>query len=161
MTPKSKSRAARTRTRTQRGFSIVEVVVVMCLLTVAICTAALLTIKGILQARHARVRTDAQTTASALVNSPAPAGTGGSVAPDAPVVGWSDVVFVNPETGQFEPLTGRLPEGAVPIRRQWRVAPTGTMRVYSVSAEIMSPDATTPLPDAQGGGAFVLNRVLR
>lgn len=162
MTATSNTRENGTAARgSQRGFGIIEVVVVMCLLTVAICTAALITAKGVLQARHARVRTDARTAASALVNAEAPAGTGGSVAPAAPLSNWHDVVIVDASTGAFLAAPGTLPEGAVPIRRQWQVATVNGARVYSVSAEILGADGRTPLPAAQGGGLFVFNRVVR
>lgn len=133
----------------------------MCLLTVAICTAALVAARGVLQARHAVLRTDARTAASLLVNAEPPAGVGGAVAPERPVTGWFDIVVVNPATGEFEPLEGPSGSQGVPIRRQWRVVVERGVRVYSVSAELLGSDAATPLPPPQGGGIFVFNRIVR
>lgn len=161
MTRRSRVREARRKARSEAGFSLVEILVVMCLLTVAICTAALVAVKGLVQARHARVQADARTAISVLVNAEPPAGEGGSVAPDAPVDGWTDVLVVNASTGHFEPLEGEVPEGSVPIRRQWKLVRTDGVRVYTVSAEILASDAATPLPLPQGGGTFVFNRVVR
>jgi len=144
----------------ERGFGLVEIVVVMCLLTVGICTAALVCAKGLVQARHARVRTDARTAASILANAQAPAAAGGSVSPSSVIEGWFDVVVVDPSTGTLTVVSGSVPEGAIPIRRQWRLEVSGRARVYSVSAEILAPDASTPLPAAQGGGVFYFSRVV-
>lgn len=149
------------RTMRQRGFGLVEIVTVMCLLTVAICTAALVAAKGLLQARHAVLRTDARTAASSLVNGEPPADVGGAVAPDLPLSGWFDVVVVNPSTGEFEPLVGTSRDHGVPIRRQWRVVSERGVLVYSVSAELLGSDTNTPLAPAQGGGLFVFNRIVR
>jgi hypothetical protein len=145
----------------QWGFSLVEILAVMCLLTVAICTAALVAAKGVLQARHAGLHADARTAASALVNAEPPEGLGGSVAPDAPVAGWFDIVVVSAATGRLERLEGTARASDVPIRRQWRVAVERGVRVYTVSAELLGSDASTPLAPAQGGGRFLFNRTIR
>ena len=145
----------------QRGFGLVEILAVTCLLTVAICTAALVAAKGVLQARHAGLHADARTAASALVNAEPPEGLGGSVAPDAPVTGWFDVVVVSAESGRLERLEGPTRVNVVPIRRQWRVAVERGVRVYTVSAELLGSDASTPLAPAQGGGRFIFNRTVR
>jgi hypothetical protein len=104
---------------------------------------------GVVAARRSRDDLSVRLAASDILNRRAPDEDGGSVSPDAPLDGWSDVVAVDPESGRIMPYDGGERAGLA-LRRQWRCATAGGQRVFAASVAVVDrqlesgegPDAT-------------------
>jgi hypothetical protein len=96
------------------------------------------------RARWARDERDAAALAAERLRAGPPAADGGSVAPDAPLPGWSDTVWIEgTETGDASQTAP--PDGALLVLRQWAAATDADgVRGYAVSAVVLDPRTGGP-----------------
>lgn len=119
----------------EEGYAVFAAMVGVAIVSVALANQALLAGYGALAARGAKNQLACRQAALALLNAAPPAAAGGSVAPAAPVDGWSDTVTIDSQTGAVAEAAARGVAGAVLIARQWRRGADAAGReVYEVSA---------------------------
>jgi hypothetical protein len=134
--------------RNTNGSAIVAVLIAIAIIAVAGMGAAQITILGALQSRNAREREQARQACGVILDSAPPTSFGGSVHPDATVVGYWDLVAVDPRSGTLANVTHAVSTGAVAFRRQWRLETDETgHRVLAVSCVAMENDLATPRTD--------------
>ena len=141
------------------GFSLVEAMVLIALVAVVIGAVMSVSIQGARDERGAHDRQEALQAAADRLGGDVPREVGGSVAPSAPVDGWSDVVY--PQGGGYRDAAGgTTPSDAPLIRRQWQLrdGPDGS-HVLDVSAELVDR-AHEPIP-GRDGYSVVLSRAVR
>lgn len=154
------ARAAGSTAR-EAGFTLMEMLFLLLVLLIVGSAVFAVTVRG---TRDAANGTDRQTARGALQEKLAgdpPAADGGSVLPDPPAEGYSDVVIGSPD-GSFVPFGGTpASPGTAVVRRQWRVAtgPDG-IRHFQVSAELLDSDGRAPRSD-DGAYSVVMERRVR
>ena len=113
---------------------------------------------GVVAARRSRDDLSVRLAASDILNRRAPDEDGGTVTPDTPLDGWSDVVTVDPESGRIMLYEGGEGAGLV-LRRQWRCATSDGQRIFAVSVAVVDRQ----LESSEGPDAteIVLQRSLR
>jgi hypothetical protein len=137
-----RARAGDRRESSEAGFALATQLVAISVATVGLLGAIATACVGVLTAERAAERVDARLAALALLDSRALDATpeGGSIAPDAPVDGYFDVVVASEKSGGYEVVpAGASVEGDL-FRRQWRVRSdeaTGA-RLVEVSCELMA-----------------------
>lgn len=155
-------RRATNGSRNERGFGVIEVMIVALLLVVAIVGWGLVSIKATIATRAAQTNLTVRMAASQVINSTLPASVGGSVAPAPAVTGFSDLVMVDPKTGTISPVgDAPPPSSAMFIRRQWQlqIGSSGA-KVFSVSAVLVDGADGEPVAGPLGAD-YHFNKVLR
>ena len=125
------------RTNREAGYTMLGVVVAISLVSVALVNQGLVAGYGALATRGARNALACRQAALAMINREPPSQQGGSL--EQQLEGWSDLVYVDPESGAITPSTGKVPDRATVVLRQWRRGRNGEGRtVYEVSASAVN-----------------------
>lgn len=141
----NEARVARTA---ERGFSIISAMFWTAFAAIVVSGTAQIVVYGTITGRRSRVRSLARAAASAVIEARPPAEAGGTVAPDAAVSGYADIVVVDPETGGV--VTGDDPHG-YRFRRQWRLsAGADGAWVFEASSELLAGNSDEPLDGPDG-----------
>jgi hypothetical protein len=131
--------------RDERGYTFVVLTIVICVVSVALVQSASTLIAGAFATDAARLQLDVRIACRQLLTGPLPLEVGGSIAPEPPVEGFSDVVVVDRETGSVRPLTQTSGIAGPVVLRQWRLRDLATgERVFEVSG--VAVDAGTLAP---------------
>jgi hypothetical protein len=139
----SHDRSRRAGQHAQGGWALLATMLAISVVSVALVNHALVTCYGAAAACQSRYAFSCRQAATDCLTRAVPASTGGSVAPTAPVIGWSDVVYVDPATGSVvQAEAGAAPAGATLVLRQWALATYGGRRVFEVSAVALEADRT-------------------
>lgn len=141
----SGARGARRRGRRhEEGWQILALFLVTVVVTFAIVNIATAGAMAQIQIRRSAENTAIAQACDARLEEPAPDAEGGSLAPEPAQAGWSDVVFARRGGDRFEVLRDgdRAPEGAIVIRRQWRVRTVNGVRLFEVSGELAAFDGS-------------------
>jgi type II secretory pathway pseudopilin PulG len=133
----------------QKGWTMLGLLLVVSVVGTALGQMVVTSAAGVVAARRSRDDLSVRLAVSDILNRRAPDEDGGTVTPDAPLDGWSDVVTVDPESGRIVPYDGGESAGLV-LRRQWRCATSDGQRVFAVSVAVVDrrlesgegPDAT-------------------
>lgn len=108
------------RRYSETGYTVLSVMIGIAVVTIALVGHAMLAGIGALASRKARNDLGCRTVALARLQQGAGSVDGGSTAPEQPVDGWSDVVYLDPATGSIVVVDGRMPGSVTLISRQWR-----------------------------------------
>jgi hypothetical protein len=147
--------------RRECGSALLAFLVALSVVTVGLTGAMGLMTLSVVLAGRTRAMADARVAAQEKLDGAElrRAAEGGSVAPDAPEGGYTDVVVVG--SGRVRPYTGvRAEAGATIVRRQWRLWTQDGVRFGAVSAEVMRADAEAP-EAARRAARVVLSGALR
>ena len=139
------------RRRSEAGWQVLALSLMAVVVTYGILNAVIAGAMAQVQIRHCTENTIVAQALAARLAEPAPAGEGGTLGPELPEAGWSDVVVAVEGAGRFEPLGDgeRAPEGAIVVRRQWRVRVEDGARLLEVSGELAAHDGSRhPRSDA-------------
>jgi hypothetical protein len=117
------------------GWALATTMIAICVASVALVNHAILVCYSAVAARQSRFAFQCRQAATDCLTHQEPDTEGGDVAPATPLVGWSDVVFVDPSTGALAVAgSSSVPPGATLLQRQWRVGlDGGGRRVFEVS----------------------------
>jgi len=141
--------------RRQGGYTVLAVMIGIAIVSIALVSQALLAGFGVIASRQARYEHACRVAAQAVLRGAVPAEPGGSMPPDAPVDGWSDLVCLDPVTGTIV-ADGR---GGVLVARQWRLGPDGRgRRVFEVAATAVDA-AGSPLAGGLAASVVLSERV--
>ncbi len=112
------------------------VMICVCIVSIALVNHAMMACFASATATQSRYAFECRQAATDRLSSTLPDVDGGSLAPYAPVTGYSDTVYLDPETGALVDVETSPPRtGAGLIRRQWRLgSDAGGNRVFEVSA---------------------------
>lgn len=139
---------ARADPKAECGFSIISAMFWTAFAAIVVSGTAQVVVYGTITGRRSRVRNLARAAASAIIEARPPAEAGGTVAHDAAVSGYTDIVVVDPETGGV--VTGDAAHG-YRFRRQWRLsAGADGAWVFEASSELLVGDSTEPLDGPDG-----------
>lgn len=150
----NEARAARSA---ERGFSIISAMFWTVFAAIVVSGTAQIVVYGTITGRRSHIRDLGRAAASAIVEARPPAEPGGSVAPDAAVSGYSDVVTVDPDTGAI--LPGDDVAG-YRFRRQWRLSQGADgVWVFEASSELLAGNTAERL-DGPDGALVTTSRLL-
>ena len=147
------------RRKRERGYTVLAVMIGIAIVSVALMSQAMLAGVGVVASRQARNEFACRVAALAVLNHPTPATDGGSLPPSSPEEGWSDTVYLDPDTGEILTDDPEVAGGGTRVARQWRRgADTGGRTVLEVSATAV--DATgQPLAGSLAASAVLSERV--
>ena len=128
--------------RRQGGWQILGVLIVIVIVSYGTVNTAMVAAMSQIQIARARENAIVASACASRLDEPAPSGSGGSIWPEAPVGGWTDVVYADRAGDRLTPLRlgERAPDGATVVRRQWRVREASGVRVIDASAELADVD---------------------
>ncbi len=157
-------RCVSVRSRSRRcahsaGFTVIEAMVLVAIVSVVIGAMVSVSVQATRDESSAHRAQDTILAAADRLGGVVPETVGGQIAPAAPIIGWSDVVYAT-ENGYVTVDGGRVPAGALLVRRQWRLrAESNGARIFDVSAELVTANLE-PIPGRDGYRA-VRSRVVR
>jgi hypothetical protein len=145
--------------RRERGYTVLLLFMLIVFVGVALGQMVVTSTYGTLAARRSRDALTVRLAAGQLLNRPAPAPDGGSVYPDAPISGWSELVVVDAATGRIALEDEGEPAG-YRILRQWRTSTDGAgRRMLAVSA--VAVDGQHRPVEGANGASVVLARSVK
>lgn len=130
--------------RREAGWQVLAMVMATAIVSYGAVSLATASAMGQVQIRRAAERAVLATACQTRLMDAPPDREGGAIAPERPRRGWTDVVYAFGQECELRQLADgeRAPEGAVVVRRQWRVRETGTGSLLEVSAELANPDGS-------------------